>query len=79
MRSLLDLDKAQLDRIDQAIAIFASQPSAERARKVYLLRALENERRDLLRSNPAMRRRPPAASTRTVVTAREAEDLVEAE
>lgn len=93
MRSLLDLDKAQLHRIDQAIATFALQPAAERVKKVYLLRALESERRELLRANPALRsshptqpldpqRRSPTrapALAAMIVAARKAENLVEAE
>ena len=56
MRSLFDLDKKQLDRINQAIAELAAQPALERQRKIFLLRALENEKDELIRCNPAFRR-----------------------
>lgn len=55
MRSLLDLDKAQLSRIDGAIAALLSLPAAERARKSNLIRALEGEKKELIRCNPAIR------------------------
>lgn len=55
MRSLLDLDKAQFARIEEAIAALAAKPNAEREKKVCLLRALESERQELIRCNPAMR------------------------
>lgn len=93
MRSLLDLDKTQLHRIDEAIAALASQPNAEREKRVHLLRALESERRELVRSNPAIRSRlsleriaqrrehqnRQPGSAPMVVAAGKAEDLVEAE
>jgi len=56
MRSLLGLDKAQLDRIDTAIATFRCQPPAERQKRAYLLEALENEKQELMQCNPAIRR-----------------------
>jgi len=55
MRELFDLDKAQLHRLDQAIAALAMQPPAERRKKIHLLRALENEKEELIRCNPAAR------------------------
>jgi len=56
MRSLLDLDKAQLTRLDQAIATLASRPVAERQAKMCLLQALKSEKQELIRCNPAIRR-----------------------
>jgi len=63
MRSLLDLDKAQLTRLDQAIAALASLPAAERQAKVFLRQALESKKQELIRCNPAIRlaTRPKAA------------------
>lgn len=55
MRSLLNLDKAQLTRIDAAIAALVSLPAAERARKGNLILALESEKKELIRCNPAIR------------------------
>ena len=55
MRSLLDLDKAQLTRLDQAIAALTSRPVAERMVKMCLLQALESEKQELIRCNPAIR------------------------
>jgi hypothetical protein len=55
MRSLLDLDKAQLTRLDQAIVALTSRPVAERMVKMCLLRALESEKQELIRCNPAIR------------------------
>jgi len=56
MRSLLDLDKAQLDRIDAAIAALRCRAPAERQKVAYLLQALENEKQELMQCNPAIRR-----------------------
>jgi hypothetical protein len=55
MHALLDLDKAQLDRLNQAIAMVSRLPAQQRERKLYLLQALEAERQDLIRCNPAIR------------------------
>ena len=55
MRSLLDLDKAQLERIENAIAVLLSLPAAERAKKTNLIHALESEKQELIRCNPAIR------------------------
>lgn len=55
MRSLLDLDKVQFMRIDQAIASIEAQPETERRKKTSLLQALESEKQELMRSNPAIR------------------------
>lgn len=55
MRSLLNLDKTQLARIEAAIAALISLPAAERARKGNLILALENEKQELIRCNPAIR------------------------
>lgn len=55
MRSLLELDKAQLTRLDQAIATLTSRPVAERMAKMCLLQALEGEKQELIRRNPAIR------------------------
>jgi hypothetical protein len=55
MRSLLELDLNQLRRIDAAIAEFEDRPAAERQKMIYLLRALEHERKELLRANPAIK------------------------
>jgi hypothetical protein len=55
MRSLLDLDKTQLSRIEGAIATLVSLPATERARKNNLIRALESEKKELIRCNPAIR------------------------
>jgi len=55
MHSLLDLDKLQFDRLNQAIARVSSLPPFERERKLCLLQALEAERRDLMQCNPHMR------------------------
>jgi hypothetical protein len=55
MRSLLDLDKTQFTRIEQAILALANLPRLERQRKIHLLLALENEKEELIRSNPAIR------------------------
>jgi hypothetical protein len=55
MLSLLNLDKAQLARLDQAIAMLASQPVGERQKKLCLLQALESEIQELIRCNPAIR------------------------
>jgi hypothetical protein len=56
MRSLLTLDKAQLDRIDTAIAALQCRSPAERQKRTYLLLALESERQELMQCNPAIRR-----------------------
>ncbi len=56
MRSLLDLDKAQLERIDRAMAALAARPAMERERKLCLLEALKHEKQELMRCNPAIRR-----------------------
>jgi hypothetical protein len=63
MRSLLDLDHVQFHRLDQALAAIALLPAAERVKKIHLLRALESEKQELIRSNPAIRlaMRPKAA------------------
>ena len=55
MRSLLDLDKVQLNRIEQALAGLDILPVAERERKISLRRALEGERQELMRCNPTIR------------------------
>ena len=55
MRSLLDLDKAQFDRLNRTIAMVSSLPAKQRERKLCLLQALEAERQDLVRCNPAIR------------------------
>ncbi|HVA14911.1 MAG TPA: hypothetical protein VNF99_16820 [Stellaceae bacterium] len=55
MHSFLDLDKTQLTRIEQAIAVLAAQPALERQRKICLLQALESEKQELIRCNPAIR------------------------
>ena len=55
MRSLLDLDKAQFGRLTQTIATVSALPPCQRERKLYLLQALEAEREDLIRCNPAIR------------------------
>lgn len=55
MKSLLNLDQVQLHRIDAAIAALACQPEAERQRKASLLHALESEKQELMRCNPAIR------------------------
>lgn len=55
MRGLVGLDEIQLRRIDDAIAAFTSKPAAERWSKMHLLLALENEKRELMRANPAIR------------------------
>jgi len=55
MRSLLALDKAQFDRLNEAIAMVSALPPAQRERKVCLLQALECERQDLVRCNPGIR------------------------
>ncbi len=52
MHSLLDLDKAQFDRLNQAIAMLSALPPIQRERKLCLLQALEAERQDLIRCNP---------------------------
>ena len=55
MHSLLDLDKAQFDRLNQAIATFSTLPVKQRERKACLLQALEAERQDIIRCNPSIR------------------------
>lgn len=55
MLSLLELDKVQLNRIDAAIAALTREPEAMQQRKAFLLRALECERQELIRCNPAIR------------------------
>lgn len=55
MRSLVDLDKVQLHRIETAIAELMRLPPLERKRKACLLQALQSERQELIRCNPAMR------------------------
>ncbi len=55
MRSLLDLDKVQLGRIEQTLAALDARPAAERERKISLRRALESERQELVRCNPTIR------------------------
>jgi hypothetical protein len=65
MRSLCDLDKVQLDRLNQAIATVSALPLKQRERKLQLLQALEAERQDLIRCNPSIRsivRATPAAA-----------------
>jgi len=52
----MDLDKTQFARLEQAILALAELPPLERQRKIQLLRTLENEKKKLLRSNPAIRR-----------------------
>ncbi len=58
MRSLLDLDKTQLRRIDMAIAAIDQPPIAEQLKKIHLRLALEGERREIAKCNPALRRAP---------------------
>ena len=55
MRSLLDLDRVQFDRLNQAIAKVSALPAKQRERKLCLLQALEAERQDIIRCNPAIR------------------------
>lgn len=55
MHSLLNLDKIQFDRLNQAIAVVSALPPNQRERKLSLLHALEIERQDLIRSNPGIR------------------------
>ncbi len=55
MRSLLSVDVIQLRRIDEAIAAFKAASAFDQEKKSYLLRALEHERRELLKSNPAIK------------------------
>jgi hypothetical protein len=55
MRSLLDLDKPQLTRLDQAIAAPTARRVGERMAKMCLLQALESEKQELVRCNPAIR------------------------
>jgi len=55
MRSLLDLDKVQLNRIEQALTALGARPAAEREKKISLRLALESERKELIRCNPAIR------------------------
>ena len=55
MCALLDLDKAQFERLNQAIAMLSSLPAKQRDRKLCLLQALEAERQDLIRCNPSIR------------------------
>lgn len=55
MRSLLDLDDVQLRRLDQALAAMKQLPPAERVKKIHLLQALESEKQELIRCNPAIR------------------------
>ena len=55
MRSLLNLDKVQLARIDRAIAAIAAMSAPERLKKTCLVEALESERQELVRCNPAIR------------------------
>ena len=47
MRSLFELDIAQLKHVQQAIAEFEARPEAEQARKRYLLDALRQEDKSL--------------------------------
>ncbi len=55
MHALLNLDKIQFDRLNQAIATVSALPPTERERKLCLLQALEAERQDLIRCNPSIR------------------------
>jgi len=55
MHPLLNLDKAQFDRLNQAIATVSALPPKQRERKLSLLQALEAERQDLIRCNPGIR------------------------
>jgi len=55
MRSILELDKIQLNRIEQAIAALIRQPIVEQQRKRCLLQALNDEKEELFRTNPAIR------------------------
>lgn len=55
MHSLLELDRIQLRRIEVAIAALDAQPAAYRQRRRNLLQALESERQELIRCNPAIR------------------------
>jgi len=55
MHSLLELDKTQFERLNQAIAIVSTLPQKQREQKLCLLHALEAERQDLIRSNPSIR------------------------
>ncbi len=52
MPTLIAPDDAQLRRLENAIAALAARPPAERRRAQLLLRALENERAELLRFSP---------------------------
>lgn len=55
MHSLLDLDRTQLGRIDAAISALTQRSVTEREKKMQLLLALEHEKNELLRCNPALR------------------------
>ena len=55
MRSLLDLDTDQLTRIERGLGALRSLPLAERLKKICLLQALEAEKQELIRCNPAIR------------------------
>jgi hypothetical protein len=55
MRSLLDLDKAQLHRIEHAIAELGALPVLERQKKICLIQALKSQKQELIRCNPAIR------------------------
>lgn len=55
MNSLLELDKAQFHRIEQALAAMALLPVTERSRKIHLLHALQSEKEELIRCNPAIK------------------------
>lgn len=62
MHSLLELDRAQFDRLNQAIAVLFNLPPTQRERKLCLLHALEAERKDLIRCNPSIRSIAKAAA-----------------
>lgn len=55
MRALIVADDGQLDRIERALAELESQPLAAQLRKAALLRALRQEKAELLRYSPHLR------------------------
>ena len=48
MQSVAVLDQVQLQRLDDSIRLFAELSRSERARKMYLLNALQRERNELI-------------------------------
>jgi hypothetical protein len=64
MRELIVTDDGQLGRIERAIAEFEARPLMERERKSFLLRALRQERTELLRCSPQLRNNIRAAAHR---------------